>query len=662
MIEKRMKELIEIINKAAYEYFTLDKPTLSDQEYDRYVQELLLLEEKYPELRLDNSPTKKVGATIIDEFKKVSHQMPMLSLGNVFNADDINTFDERIKKEGIKPEYVCEPKIDGLAVSLVYEKGKLVRAATRGDGLTGEDITHNVKTIRSVPQILKEQVDIDIRGEIYMSKEAFNNLNQERKTNNEELFANPRNAAAGSVRQLDSKVAANRNLEVFVYHFPSAEAFNLKTQSEALEYLKKLGFKVNPYIVKVSNIEEVIDNISKWSQKRNSLDYEIDGIVIKLNNFKDQNKMGYTSKYPKWATAYKFPAEEVVTRLKDIIFTVGRTGQITPNAVLEPVRVAGSIISRATLHNEENVINKDIRINDLVVIRKAGDVIPEVVKPLIERRTGIEKPFIMTNNCPICNSKLEKINDEVAHYCLNPNCDAKKIEGLVHFVSRNAMNMEGFGDRIIEELYNLGYLKSVNDFYYLKKHKQELKELEGFGEKSINNLLESIELSKNSSLERLLFGLGIRHIGVKTAKIICAKYSNIDNIISANLEELINIRDVGPKVAASIKDFFSKEENINLINELKSLNLNMIYHGKTIENNPLFQDKTFVLTGNLDTYSRDQASSIIESLGGKITSSVTRKTDVVLVGNDSGSKYDKAKELGVTIWIEQDFLDKIRNI
>jgi DNA ligase (NAD+) len=662
MIEKRMKELIEIINKAAYEYFTLDKPTLSDQEYDRYVQELLLLEEKYPELRLDNSPTKKVGATIIDEFKKVSHQMPMLSLGNVFNEDDINTFDERIKKEGIKPEYVCEPKIDGLAVSLVYEKGKLVRAATRGDGLTGEDITHNVKTIRSVPQILKEQVDIDIRGEIYMSKEAFNNLNQERKTNNEELFANPRNAAAGSVRQLDSKIAANRNLEVFVYHFPSAEAFNLKTQSEALEYLKKLGFKVNPYIVKVSNVKEVIDNISKWSQKRNSLDYEIDGIVIKLNNFKDQNKMGYTSKYPKWATAYKFPAEEVVTRLKDIIFTVGRTGQITPNAVLEPVRVAGSIISRATLHNEENVINKDIRINDLVVIRKAGDVIPEVVKPLMERRTGTEKPFIMTNNCPICNSKLEKINDEVAHYCLNPNCDAKKIEGLVHFVSRNAMNMEGFGDRIIEELYNLGYLKSVKDFYYLKKHKQELKELEGFGEKSINNLLESIELSKNSSLERLLFGLGIRHIGVKTAKIICAKYSNIDNIINANLEELINIRDVGPKVAASIKDFFSKEENINLINELKSLNLNMIYHGKTIENNPLFQDKTFVLTGNLDTYSRDQASSIIESLGGKITSSVTRKTDVVLVGNDPGSKYDKAKELGITIWIEQDFLDKIRNI
>jgi DNA ligase (NAD+) len=662
MIEKRMKELIEIINKAAYEYFTLDKPTLSDQEYDRYVQELLLLEKKYPDLRLDNSPTKKVGSTIIDEFKKVSHQIPMLSLGNVFNEDDINTFDERIKKEGIKPEYVCEPKIDGLAVSLVYEKGKLVRAATRGDGLTGEDITHNVKTIRSVPQILKEQVDIDIRGEIYMSKEAFNKLNEEKKKNNEELFANPRNAAAGSVRQLDSKIAANRNLEVFVYHFPSAEAFNIKTQSEALEYLKKLGFKVNPYIVKASNVEEVIDNISKWNQKRNELEYEIDGIVIKLNNFKDQNKMGYTSKYPKWATAYKFPAEEVVTRLKDIIFTVGRTGQITPNAVLEPVRVAGSIISRATLHNEENVINKDIRINDLVVIRKAGDVIPEVVKPLIERRTGIEKPFIMTNNCPICNSKLEKINDEVAHYCLNPNCDAKKIEGLVHFVSRNAMNMEGFGDRIIEELYNLGYLKSVKDFYYLKRHKQELKELEGFGEKSINNLLESIELSKNSSLERLLFGLGIRHIGVKTAKIICAKYSNIDNIINANLEELINIRDVGPKVAASIKDFFSKEENINLINELKSLNLNMIYHGKTIENNPLFQDKTFVLTGNLDTYSRDQASSIIESLGGKITSSVTRKTDVVLVGNDPGSKYDKAKELGVTIWIEQDFLDKIRNI
>jgi DNA ligase (NAD+) len=660
MIEKRIKQLVDIINNAAYEYFTLDKPTLTDQEYDRYVQELILLEEKHPELILDNSPTKKVGSHIIDEFKKVAHNVSMLSLGNVFNEEDIISFDEKIKKEQINPKYVCEPKIDGLAVSLIYEKGKLVRAATRGDGLIGEDITHNVKTIKSVPLTLTKEVDIDVRGEIYMSKESFNKLNEEKKKNNEELFANPRNAAAGSVRQLDSKIASSRNLDVFMYHLPDAEKFGLKTQFETLSYLKELGFKVNPEIKRVENIDEVITLINTWHDKRDKLDYEIDGIVIKIDDFKQHKQMGYTSKYPKWAAAYKFPAEEVVTVLKDIIFTVGRTGQITPNAILEPVRVAGSLISKATLHNEDNVLNKGIMINDYVVIRKAGDVIPEVVRSLKERRTGQEIEFKMIDNCPICNTKLEKINDEVAHYCPNINCDAKKIEGLIHFVSRDAMNIEGFGERITEDFYNMGYLKSVVDYYDLYKYKEELMTLEGFGEKSINNLLESIENSKNHSLERLLFGLGIRHVGIKTAKVIASKYPNINLIINANKEELEQVRDVGPKVAESLVNYFNEETNLNIIKELEKRDVNLNYLGKVVKEDPLFLNKIFVITGNLENYSRQEITNIVESLGAKVTSTVSSKTNVVIVGENPGSKYDKAKELSIEIWDEQTFIKSIK--
>jgi DNA ligase (NAD+) len=660
MIEKRIKQLVDIINNAAYEYFTLDKPTLTDQEYDRYVQELILLEEKHPELILDNSPTKKVGSHIIDEFKKVAHNVSMLSLGNVFNEEDIISFDEKIKKEQINPKYVCEPKIDGLAVSLIYEKGKLVRAATRGDGLIGEDITHNVKTIKSVPLTLTKEVDIDVRGEIYMSKESFNKLNEEKKKNNEELFANPRNAAAGSVRQLDSKIASSRNLDVFMYHLPDAEKFGLKTQFETLSYLKELGFKVNPEIKRVENIDEVITLINTWHDKRDKLDYEIDGIVIKMDDFKQHKQMGYTSKYPKWATAYKFPAEEVVTVLKDIIFTVGRTGQITPNAILEPVRVAGSLISKATLHNEDNVLNKGIMINDYVVIRKAGDVIPEVVRSLKERRTGQEIEFKMIDNCPICNTKLEKINEEVAHYCPNINCDAKKIEGLIHFVTRDAMNIEGFGERITEDFYNMGYLKSVVDYYDLYKYKEELMTLEGFGEKSINNLLESIENSKNHSLERLLFGLGIRHVGIKTAKVIASKYPSINLIINANKEELEQVRDVGPKVAESLVNYFNEETNLNIIKELEKRDVNLNYLGKVVKEDPLFLNKIFVITGNLENYSRQEITNIVESLGAKVTSTVSSKTNVVIVGENPGSKYDKAKELSIEIWDEQTFIKSIK--
>jgi len=660
MILNRMKELIKIIETAAFQYYTLDKPVITDQEYDRYVQELLTLEAKYPELVLDNSPTKRVGGLIIDEFKKIVHEKPMLSLGNVFNEADIREFDERIKKEGIKPKYVCELKIDGLAVSLLYKNGNLVRGATRGDGIIGEDITHNVKTIKSIPLKLNQDIDIEVRGEIYMSKKSFNELNEQRLTNNEEVFANPRNAAAGSVRQLDSKIAANRKLDCFVYHLPEALNYDISSHHEALKFMQALGFNVNPNTGYVDNIDDLLNYINEWTTNRDKLAYEIDGIVIKLDNINEQIDLGFTAKYPRWATAYKFPAIEVITKLTDIIFTVGRTGQVTPNAVLEPVRVAGSVVSRATLHNEDNVVNKDIKIGDLVTIRKAGDVIPEVIRPLVERRDGSEIPFQMITNCPICHYPLKRNEEQAAYYCNNVNCDAKKIESLIHFVSRNAMNIEGFGDRIIEDFYNLGYIKNFIDFYHLENHQIELKELEGFGDKSITNLLTSIENSKHNSLERLLFALGIRHVGQKTAKVLASKYSNIDNLIAASYDELLNTNDIGAIIAKSIIEYFGNQKNINVINMFKHININMTYLGTKIDHHEDFYQKTFVLTGNLDNYTRDEASAIIESLGGSVTDSVSKKTDVVIVGSNPGSKYNNALALGIIIWDEQTFANSLK--
>ena len=659
MIEKRMDEIIEILNKASYEYYTLDNPSITDQEYDRYMQELIKLESEYPELKRDNSPTVRVGGEVIDAFDKVVHEIPMLSLSNVFNESEIIAFDERIKKEIKNPKYVCELKIDGLSVSLTYKDGKLVRGATRGDGVIGEDITHNVKTIKNVPLTLKEKISIEVRGEIYMSKATLESINEERKQNNQELLANPRNAAAGSIRQLDSKIAASRNLETFIYHLPNALDYNIHTHYEALEFMKNLGFNVNPNIKLVNNIDELLEYINYWTKNRENLPYEIDGIVIKLNNIDDQIKLGYTAKYPKWATAYKFPAMEVLTKLKDIIFTVGRTGQVTPNAVLEPVRLAGSVISRATLHNEAYVLEKDIKIGDVVAIRKAGDVIPRVEYALVERRTGEEKEFKMATNCPICGSELIKNKDEEAsYYCINPNCDAKRIESLIHFASRNAMNIEGFGDEIVEDFYNLGFIRHYDDFYRLERNKQELMELEGFGEKSISNLLESAENSKNNSLERLLFALGIRYVGSKTAKILASHFKNIDNLIKAEFSELVAIKDIGDVIAQSVYNYFRDENNLSLISKLKELGLNMNYLGKATSENILFSGKTFVLTGTLESVTRNEAKEQIEKFGGKTTESVTSKTDVVIVGANPGSKYDKALQLGIEIWNEKEFLEK----
>ena len=650
----RMNEIIDILNKANYEYYVLYNPTITDQEYDRYMQELIKIEENHPEWIRDDSPTKRVGGEVINEFKKIVHEKPMLSLSNVFNEDEVRSFDEKIKKE-VDPNYVCELKIDGLSVSLLYEKGKLVRGATRGDGVTGEDITHNVKTIKSIPLVINKPIDIEVRGEIYMSKKSFNDLNKKRAMNNEELLANPRNAAAGSVRQLDSKVAASRNLDCFIYHLPNPNDYGIKTHYEALQFMKDLGFVVNPNIELVDDVDGVLKYIDKWTLNREKLPYEIDGIVIKTNDFKQQESLGFTSKYPKWATAYKFPALEVLTKLKDIKFTVGRTGQVTPNAVLEPVRLMGSVISRATLHNEDYVLAKHIKIGDIVSIRKAGDVIPEVVEVKKDRRNGTEIDFKMIHNCPICNSKLVK--KDSSYYCVNDKCDKKKIENLIHFVSRDAMYIEGFGDNIVEDFYNMGYLKSVVDFYELKQYKEELMELEGFGSKSINNLLSNIEKSKNNSLERLLFGLGIRYVGSKTAKILAKNYLNIDTLMQASYEDLIKVKDIGEVIAKSVVEYF--QNNQQLIEDLKKHNINMSYLGKTNVNEN-FAGKTFVLTGTLSSITRNEAKAKIEELGGNVSGSVSKKTDFVIVGENPGSKYADALKLGINIWTEEEFITKIK--
>ncbi len=658
-MKDRMNELIDIINEADYNYHTLDNPTITDQEYDMLLRELFEIESEHPEWIREDSPTQHAGGQIIEGFTKVEHKIPMMSLSDVFSESELIDFDERIKKEGLTPKYMCELKIDGLSVSLLYEKGKLVRAATRGDGTIGEDITHNVKTIKTVPFKLKEEVDIEVRGEIFMNKKTLEELNQERKKNNEPLLQNCRNAAAGSIRQLDSKIAAKRKLDTFIYHLPNPLDYGLHTHSEAIEYMHSLGFKTNPNNKLVNNINEVLSFIEEKGEKRKELPYDIDGVVIKVNDISMQQKLGYTAKYPKWATAYKFPAVEVLTKLQDIIFTVGRTGQITPNAVLDPVIVAGSTISRATLHNEDYVNEKDLKIGDIVSIRKAGDVIPEVVEVKKERRTGLEKNFEMITNCPMCNTPLVKKEGQVDYYCLNNTCPARHVESLIHFVSRDAMNIDGLGDRIIEDFYNFGFIKSIHDIYLLKNHEKELKTLEGFGEKSISNLLDAIENSKTNSLEKLIFGLGIPHVGAKTAKILAQNFETLDNLIEKTEEELTVIPDIGGIIAKSIVEYFSSDEIKKLINELKQENVNMNYLGKKIEKNENFSGKSFVLTGALTIFSRDEAKEKIESLGGKTVDSVSKKTSVVIVGEKPGSKYEKAKTLGIEIWTEEEFKDKL---
>lgn len=656
--EQRIQELRDLLNEYNYQYYVLDSPTVPDSEYDRLMQELMKLEEQFPELITPNSPTQRVGGEPLDAFEKVEHAVPMLSLSNAFNEQDLRDFDRRVRERiGSNVAYVCELKIDGLAVALTYENGEFVQGATRGDGAIGEDITNNLKTIRSIPLTLKKRVNLEVRGEVFMPKRSFLQLNEMREKQGEPLFANPRNAAAGSLRQLDPKIAASRNLDIFVYGIGVMEGIEVDSHSEGLEVLRTLGFKVNPEWKRCNSIDEVIQFLEGWFEKRPTLPYEIDGIVIKVDSLYQQEQLGATAKSPRWAIAYKFPAEEVATKLIDIELSVGRTGVVTPTAILEPVTVAGTTVRRASLHNEDLIKEKDIRIGDTVIVHKAGDIIPEVTQVIFDRRTGEEKPFHMPAHCPACGSDLVRLDDEVALRCLNPKCPAQIVEGIIHFASRDAMNIEGLGEKVVKQLYDEGLIKDVADLYKLKK--EELVQLERMGEKSSDNLLRAIERSKENSLERLLFGLGIRFVGAKAAKTLAETCLTLDNLMAKTREELQQIDEIGEKMADSIVRYFEKEEVQELIAELRELGVNMAYKGvkrdKSEHIDSIFAGKTVVLTGKLASFTRSEAKAEIEARGGKVTGSVSKNTDIVIAGEDAGSKLEKAQQLGVKIMDEEEF-------
>ena len=655
-VKERIDELRRLLEQYNYEYYVLDNPSVNDAEYDRLMQELMMLENEHPEYQSPLSPSQRVGGLVQDEFAKVTHKRMMLSLANAFNEDDLRDFDKKVREvTGLdKVTYMAEMKIDGLGMSLVYH-GNLQYAATRGDGVTGEDVTANILTIKSIPSHINLNEDFEIRGEVFMPKKSLERLNKEKAEKGEPLFANARNAAAGSIRQLDSSIAASRGLDAFWYYFVNASDFGIRYHSEALKKADELGFKTNPERRLCNGIDEVLKYIDEYTLKRPTLGYDIDGIVIKVDDMALYDKLGYTAKTPRWAIAYKFPPEEVITKLEDIIFTVGRTGKITPNAVLSPVRVSGSVVQRATLHNEDFIKEKDLKIGDYVIIRKAGDVIPEVVGPVVSKRTGLEIPFEMINNCPVCGLPL--IRKDAMHFCVNPHCDARKIEGIIHFASRDAMDIEGLGERVAEQFFNQGFFRSINEIYRLYEHREEIIALDGWQSKSVDNLINAIEKSKENSLEKVLFGLGIKEVGAKMAKTLARKYQNIDNLINASEEELLEIPDVGPIVASSIRNYFSDERNMELINALKNEHLNFEYKGSTATAaNSYFSGKTVVLTGTLSKYGRKEATEILENLGAKVTGSVSKATDVVIAGVEAGSKLDKAHALGITILDEEEFL------
>lgn len=663
--EKRIEELRNLLNQYNYEYHVLDRPSVPDSEYDQLMRELTLIEEQFPDLITPDSPTQRVGGEVMSAFEKVEHRTPMLSLGNAFNEADLRDFDRRVKQiVGDDVEYVCELKIDGLAISLRYENGLFIQGATRGDGTIGEDITTNLKTIRSIPLRLKQEFSIEVRGEAYMPKKSFEKLNQVKEENGEEPFANPRNAAAGSLRQLDPRIAASRNLDIFLYAIGDFSETGVNTHHDGLNLLETLGLKVNKEREKCSNIEEVLQYVQKWVEKRPNLPYEIDGIVIKVNSLDQQKELGFTAKSPRWAIAYKFPAEEVITKLIDIELSVGRTGVITPTAILEPVRVAGTKVQRASLHNEDLIREKDIKLGDYVVIKKAGDIIPEVVNVLAERRTGEEQEFVMPTHCPDCQSELVRLEGEVALRCINPKCPAQIREGLIHFVSRNAMNIDGMGEKVISQLFAHELIHDVADIYRLQQ--EQLLELERMGEKSVTNLLAAIEKSKSNSLEKLLFGLGIRHVGAKAAKTLAQKFGHLHALAKATQEELTDIQDIGEKMADSIVAYFENEEALQLINELENLGLNMKYNGplpvQTEEITSALAGKTVVLTGKLEQLTRNEAKEKLESLGANVTGSVSKKTDLVIAGADAGSKLTKANELGIEVWDEEKMLEEFNQL
>ena len=656
----RVEEITKLLEKYNYEYYVLDNPSVTDAEYDRLMQELIALETAHPELKSPLSPTQRVGGMVQDEFQKVTHKRMMLSLANAFNDEDLRDFDKKVRDvlQVDKVRYMAEMKIDGLGISLVY-RNRLIYAATRGDGTVGEDVTSNVITIKSVPSHINLDDEYEIRGEVFMPKKSLERLNKERELTGEPLFANARNAAAGSIRQLDSSIAANRGLDAFWYYVVNAKDFGLRYHSEALNMADRLGFKTNPERRLCNGIDEVIDFINEYTEKRPSLAYDIDGIVIKVDDMDMYDKLGYTSKTPRWAIAYKFPPEEVITKLTDIIYTVGRTGKITPNAVLEPVRVAGSLVQRATLHNEDFIREKDLKVGDYVVIRKAGDVIPEVVRPVKERRSDDVIDFKMIDKCPVCGSLLTRI--DAMHFCLNPHCEAKKIEGIIHFASRDAMDIEGLGEKVAEQFFNQGFIRSIKDIYDLSQYRDDIISLDGWKDKSIDNLLAGIEKSKENSLEKVLFGLGIKEVGEKMAKTLARKYGDIDALAATTEEELLEIPDVGPVLSKSLVAWFGDEKNVELINELKERGVNFKFIGSTTKAaNSYFSGKTVVLTGTLSSMGRKEATALLEDVGAKVTGSVSKATDCVIAGEEAGSKLDKAHALGIQVLGEEEFLALIK--
>lgn len=658
--ENRILFLRKELEKYSIEYYVYDNPSVSDQEYDRLMQELMALEKKHPEMYDANSPSQRIIGQVLEGFEKVRHDSQMLSLGNVFNYEEIEEFVNRIQGSVKDAEFVVECKYDGLAMSLIYENGSFVRAVTRGDGLVGEDVSTNIKTIQSIPMHIPERRHVEVRGEVYMPKKSFEELNERQKKNNQALFANPRNAAAGSIRQLDSSVCASRKLDAYWYYFQNAQDFGILTQQEALDRMRSLNFKVNPLFKVCKNTKEIWEFIQSIQEKRNDLPYEIDGMVIKLNSLSDQRTLGSTAKVPRYATAYKFPAERVQTRLLDIVITVGRTGKITPNAVLEPVRIAGTTVSAAQLHNEDMILSKDLRINDIVVVQKAGEIIPEVVSSVKERRDGSQVPYVYPTHCPVCGSRLVRLEGEAAHYCINQDCPARVVESMIHFASRDAMDIDTLGDKKIEQLHEFGFLNSIEDIYFLHEHREELLEKRGYQKKSVDKMLETIETSKKQPLALLLYGLGIRQVGKKAAAILANYFGSMDALMKSDVDTLVSINDIGPITAQSIVEFFKDESNQKLIQTLKEQGLNMIQEKQEIKASR-FTNKTVVLTGTLEHYTRNEAKEILENLGANVSGSVSKKTDYVIYGTAAGSKLAKAQNLGVATMSEEEFVEEVEN-
>ncbi|XMB71501.1 NAD-dependent DNA ligase LigA [Mycoplasmatota bacterium WC30] len=656
--KKRIIELREILKKANYEYYVQDNPTLSDYDFDMLLNELSVLEMKYPELVTKDSPTQRVGGIATSKFTKITHERRMLSLGNLFSEADVIDFDNKIKKVVNNYTYTADLKIDGLSVAIKYKDGYLLQAATRGDGVVGEDITENVKTIRSIPLKIDYLGDLEVRGEIFISKKNFENLNIKREEKNQDLFRNPRNAAAGTMRQLNPAIVSKRNLDVYIHYMIKDN--DIKNHYESLMYLKELGFKVNNETKKCKDIHEVISFIKKVEETRFDLPYEIDGVVIKINEFDLYDRIGYTAKYPKWAIAYKFKALEVETTLNEVRFQIGRTGVVKPVAELEPVMISGSLVSRATLHNEDFCKERDIHIGDTVVVRKAGEIIPEVLRVIPEKRTGSEVEFKMITNCPKCDSLLERKSGEADYYCINPNCEAKHLEGIIHFASRDAYNIDGLGESILTELFNDGYVTDVADIFVLENHYEDLILRERFGEKSVKNLINAIKESKKNNLDKLIFGLGIRHVGSKVSKVLVEEIKTLDNFYNQNVEGLLEIDDIGQAIAKSVVEYFSNENNQRMLNRLVEYNLNTKYTSSKVTSVTVFTNKTVVLTGTLLKYSRNEAKEIIENLGGNVSSSVSKKTDFILLGENPGSKYQKGLDLGVEILTESEFEERIK--